>query len=92
MIWTKLRASQLGYPFLRQKPIGNYIVDFVCRKKKLIIEIDGDTHDSKKDYDKRRDIFLNKMGFHVFHVTDQEVLVDLDGVTERIYYLLHEHL
>jgi very-short-patch-repair endonuclease len=88
LLWTRLSSKQLGFSFKRQKPIANYIVDFVCMKKKLIIEIDGDSHNDKMDYDAKRDVVLKKFGFFVFHVTDQEVLSDLDGVCEQIYALL----
>lgn len=45
LLWQKLRAGQFrGYSFNRQKPLGNYIVDFYCRKLNLVIEIDGDSH------------------------------------------------
>ena len=90
LLWTRLNGKQLGFSFNRQKPIANYIADFVCMKKKLIIEIDGDSHNDKQDYHAKRDEVLKKFGFTVFHVTDQEVLLDLDGVSEQIYYLLTE--
>jgi very-short-patch-repair endonuclease len=49
LLWKYLRAGQLnGYRFLRQKPIDEYIVDFFCKRLKLVIEIDGETHNDKE--------------------------------------------
>ena len=50
-IWSKIRAKQLGYKFKRQFLIDPYIVDFCCRKRNLVIEIDGRSHDDTEDYD-----------------------------------------
>ena len=76
LLWSRLSGKQLGFSFHRQKPIGSYIVDFVCKNKKLIVEIDGDSHNDKMDYDAKRDEVLMKFGFTVYHVTDQEVFKD----------------
>ena len=57
VLWSILRnRSFYGYRFLRQYPIGNYIVDFVCRSEKIIIEIDGGQHNEPEaiEYDKKR--------------------------------------
>ena len=52
LLWKHLRSRQLlGYQFMRQKPIYNYIVDFYCSALKLVIEIDGITHNDKQEYD-----------------------------------------
>jgi len=48
-MWSRLRARQLGVKFRRQHPIGPYIVDFACCRAKLVVEIDGETH--QKAYD-----------------------------------------
>jgi very-short-patch-repair endonuclease len=54
----------LGFDFDRQRPIGNYIVDFYCKELSLAIEIDGDTHIYRYDYDDERQIELEKLGVH----------------------------
>lgn len=75
ILWQNLRASQmLGYKFLRQKPLGPYIVDFFCKKLKLIIEIDGISHEAKADYDQKRDKYLENLGFDVLHFRDKDIL------------------
>ena len=68
-IWYDLLSSnKLGYKFLRQRIIDNFIVDFYCHKLKLIIEVDGDSHEDLKK-NKRRDIKLNELGYKVMIFT-----------------------
>lgn len=64
----------LGYKFKRQKPIGPYIVDFFCPKLKLIIEVDGYSHEDKADYDQKRDNYLKNIGFSILHFKDIDIL------------------
>jgi very-short-patch-repair endonuclease len=65
LLWKYLRAGQLnGYRFLRHKPIDEFIVDFYCKRLKLVIEIDGVTHNDKQGYDKRRE---NEIIFFMFY-------------------------
>ena len=55
LLWNQLKARKMkSYQFMRQKPIGNYIVDFLCSKLKLVIEIDGESHVDKVEYDNKR--------------------------------------
>lgn len=91
LIWTKVRRKQISdCQFYRQKNIGNYIVDFYCPKKKLIVEIDGGQH--YEDYgikkDRERDQYLQTLGFTVLRFSDIDVLKNIDGVVDKIY----EHL
>jgi len=85
-LWSKLRGNQLGYYFKRQTPIGHYIVDFVCRKEKLVVEVDGCQHYSVKglEYDRRRDKFLGEQGFRVLRFTNSETLENTQGVLDEI--------
>jgi very-short-patch-repair endonuclease len=72
--WSELlRKNQTGYQFNRQKIIGHYIVDFYCAKLKLVIEIDGISHDNKEEYDKHRDAILESFGLKVIRYHDQDV-------------------
>ena len=66
-LWSEvLRARNFyDYQFNRQFPIGNYIVDFISRKLKLIIEVDGKSHEFKIDEDRKRDQYLNELGYRV---------------------------
>lgn len=86
LMWRRLRARRFEkYKFRRQRPIGHYIVDFVCLWKKLIIEIDGGQHDERKEYDDRRTAFLRKEGFTVMRFWNGEVYKEIDRVMENIW-------
>lgn len=68
-----------GYQFTRQKPIGNYIVDFYCSKLKLVVEIDGNSHDSNKfKYDKERENILKSFGLEIIRFSDLDVKKDIN--------------
>jgi very-short-patch-repair endonuclease len=80
-----LRSRQMkGYQFRRQRPVLNYIADFMCKELRLVIEVDGITHDSKLAKDNRRTDELQRAGFHVFRFTDEEVLTNILGVAKEI--------
>ena len=86
-LWTKIRMKQLkGYHFYRQKPIGDYIVDFFCPRAKLVIEIDGSHHlvGETIEYDRIRDDYLSSLGLRVLRFANNDVLTHTDGVVERI--------
>ena len=73
--WCELlRKRKSGYQFYRQKIILHYIVDFYCAKLKLVVEIDGTSHEGKEEYDKDREDDLNKLGLKVIRYEDFEVL------------------
>ena len=76
------------YKFRRQQPLGNYIVDFVCLEKRLIIEVDGGQHAEQSDYDAERDDWLREQGFIVLRFWNNDVLKNFEGVTERIFETL----
>jgi very-short-patch-repair endonuclease len=64
ILWQHLRLRQLGgLKFRRQQPLGNYIVDFVCLGKRLVVEVDGRQHNSQHSYDERRDAWLEQQAF-----------------------------
>lgn len=85
LLWNQLKGKQLlGYDFHRQKPILNYIVDFYCSKLKLIIEIDGISHDFKMEYDEKRMNELNYLGLTVLRFQESEVRRDIENVIQRI--------
>ena len=73
--WCELlRKRETGYQFYRQKIIDHYIVDFYFTKLKLVVEIDGESHEGKEEYDKKRDDKLNSYGLKVLHYNDITVL------------------
>jgi very-short-patch-repair endonuclease len=84
-IWYHLRAHRfLGYKFKRQKPLGLYIVDFVCVERRLIIEIDGGQHAEQAEYDQHRDAWLRSQGYTVLRFWNHEVMQQLENVLEQI--------
>ena len=84
-LWYHLRAHRfLGRKFKRQKPIGRYVVDFICLEEKLIIELDGGQHAENVRYDQERDTWLRSQGYTVLSFWDNEMLNEMDGVLERI--------
>ena len=83
LMWRHLRLRQLeGLKFRRQEPIGNYVVDFVCYEKKIIVEIDGGQHCAEKDGN--RDRWLESQDFKVLRFWNTEVLKNAQGVWEVI--------
>ncbi|MBD0787974.1 endonuclease domain-containing protein [Vibrio sp. Y2-5] len=85
-LWFRIRNNHLGVKFRRQHGIGRYIVDFYCPKKKLIVEIDGDSHftNSAKESDEIRDECMISLGLKVLRVTNSQVMSDLDSVVDLI--------
>lgn len=92
LLWNKLKGKQMfGYDFDRQKPILGFIVDFFCKQLKLIIEVDGFTHDYKMEYDKQRQIQLESLGLTLLRFQDVEVKKDIENVTQRIVDWINEY-
>lgn len=87
LLWSKLRGKQIfGIQFYRQRPLGNYIVDFYAPTAKLIVEVDGAQHLSKTNAkrDVERDGYLNKKGLKVLRFDNLQVLKDTEAVMEVI--------
>ena len=82
-LWHRINRKQLGVRFRRQQPIGRYIVDFVCFKPKIIIEIDEGQHNQCIP-DRKRDAWFIKQGHRVLRFWNNEVLHNIDGVIETI--------
>jgi len=86
-MWNLLRNHQFyGYEFRRQYPIGDYIVDFICRKKKIIIELDGGQHNETQniEYDNKRTEFLKSKGYNVIRFWNNDVDNHIEGVYDAI--------
>ena len=86
-MWEYLRSFRpLGARFRRQAPIGNYIADFAWLSARIVVEIDGVTHDAQKRliFDQRRDAFLRSQGFTVFRVNDNEIIANSLDVFSKI--------
>src|SRR3989338_11445231 len=86
MLWWYLRGQKLGVKFKRQHSIGGYILDFYCPEKKLIIELDGEIHNTKeaKEYDAVRDKYFKELGYKVLRFKNRELENDTEKVLDRI--------
>ena len=80
LLWNELKQSKLGVRFTKQKIIGNYIADFYCIEKNMVIEIDGWSHDNKYEHDKERDEYMKALGIHVLRISDKDVKQDMNNV------------
>jgi very-short-patch-repair endonuclease len=87
LLWQQLRGRKLlGYQFLRQKPIGQFIADFYCPKLKLVIEIDGASHllAHNQKRDKKKNEYLQSIGLHVLRIDDSAVKHNMTAVIEDL--------
>ena len=90
ILWRHLRLRQMGaFKFRRQQPIDNYIVDFICFERRLILEIDGGHHSEQPARDAKRDEWLREQGFTVLRFWNNEVLEEIEAVKERIFSALN---
>ena len=95
VLWSRLRGKQLsGVQFYRQKPIGNFIVDFFAPKAKLVVEVDGSQHGAEGNRlkDKERDENLASRGIKVLRFDSREVLKSTDSVVNSIYRYIRRRL
>ena len=84
IFWKELRNNKLGVKFKRQHSIGGYILDFYCFQARLIIEIDGKSHDTNKLYDADRDKYFKELGYVTLRIKNTEIQANLNDVKERI--------
>jgi len=92
--WRMLRGKQIsGYDFHRQKPIGNFIADFYCHSLKLVIEIDGISHEEKEviENDKRKNEYFASIGLNILRFTDDEVFGNWGLVEKKIRNYIDEY-
>jgi very-short-patch-repair endonuclease len=91
-LWQLLRAKRLaGFKFKRQLPIDHYIVDFVCLRRRLIVEADGGQH-SESTEDARRNAYLQAQGFRILRFWNNDIFNNEDGVLTRILEALERPL
>lgn len=89
-LWAYVRRNQLdGFKFRRQQVIWRFIVDFYCPRAKLVVELDGASHDDTVDYDALRTQFLESLGLRVIRFHNRDVMVNLENVLEAIQVNLH---
>ena len=81
LLWQHLRSRELGgYKFRRQRPVGPYIVDFICLEKKLVVEVDGGQHAGQMELDAKRSDYLEDKGYRVLRFWNNEVLKEIESV------------
>ncbi|MBV8055007.1 MAG: endonuclease domain-containing protein [Deltaproteobacteria bacterium] len=85
LLWARLRRRYIGLKFRRQYPLLGFFPDFCCLERRLIVEIDGDSHAERPQYDAWRSEQLAQRGFRVLRFFNDEVQNNLDGVIEAIY-------
>lgn len=91
LLWTRLRNRQVGGAKLRrQHVIGPYVVDFFCPQRKLVIELDGHSHDTTAPADLEREKYLQQQGLRVIRFGNDEVIRDVDRVAEAVCGALEE--
>jgi leucyl-tRNA synthetase len=83
-LWRCLSGSKTGFAFRRQLVIGDHIVDFAATKARLVVEVDGSSHEDREHFDAQRDRALAALGWYVLRVTEQDVMSDLEAVLLRI--------
>ena len=93
VLWHELQNKKLsGYKFRNQHPIYRYILDFYCHKCLLAVEIDGDIHKFRKDYDEHRDKYIGSVGIKILHFTNEEIFNNLNFVLIKIQKNLESRL
>ena len=91
-LWQHLRSRRLlGFKFRRQVPIGDYIIDFLCKEQKLVVELDGSQHQEQVEYDQRRSEYLEQQGYRVVRYWNHDVLQQGEVVLEDIVRRLQEY-
>lgn len=92
-LWALLRNRNFnGVKFVRQYPIGHYIVDFACRKKRIVLELDGGQHNEmqNKIYDDKRTEYLISKGYKVLRFWNNEIDDNLEGVYLKLLDFVKE--
>jgi very-short-patch-repair endonuclease len=84
LLWQAIRGRALGAKFYRQKPVGNFIPDFVCESHRLIVEVDGGIHETQVEYDAYRQQMLEIRGYRLVRVSADEVERTMPAVLVRL--------
>ncbi len=86
LLWSRIRNKQLEYPFRRQHPSSNYVVDFFCFQLNLGIEVDGSIHSEKvvMQEDESKQLSLESYGLYIIRFTNEEVIKNIDNVVASI--------
>jgi BirA family biotin operon repressor/biotin-[acetyl-CoA-carboxylase] ligase len=80
LLWRYLARGQLGAKFSRQMPVGPYFADFLCRELRMIVELDGFSHEMRQEADAARTLAIEALGYRVLRFTNADVLGNVEGV------------
>jgi very-short-patch-repair endonuclease len=95
LLWSVLRDRRLeGFKFRRQVVIAGYIVDFLCSRARLIVEVDGATHSTPKElaYDEERELVLSRLGFRILRVGNLDVYQNISNVLSAVLTALEQQM
>jgi len=84
ILWHRLRARKLGVKFRRQVPLLGYIADFASLRERIVVEVDGKTHDDQVDYDANRDDAMRRFGIKVVRIPSWLILSNPEGAVRII--------
>lgn len=91
LLWKVLRNRQVNrLKWRRQHPIGNFIVDFYCAEYRLVLELDGDSHADRINYDEQRTKWLVTRGYHVIRFANREIVKIISGIIDQIIDVVDE--
>ncbi|MDE2030257.1 MAG: endonuclease domain-containing protein [Alphaproteobacteria bacterium] len=87
LLWDGIRKMMVArkIKFRRQQPIHPYIADFSCMKARLLVELDGLSHDTRLSYDEKRDADLRSRGFYILRFRNEDVVENLEAVVGMIF-------
>lgn len=88
LLWKQLQRKKLGYKFIRQYSVDNYVVDFYCPSKRLAIELDGGIHSKTIKYDKYRTSYLEAFSIKVLRFQNSDVDINIQSVVDKITFSL----
>jgi very-short-patch-repair endonuclease len=90
LFWSRVACRNFfGLKFRKQHGLGNYIVDFYCAERGLVVEIDGDSHAESMNYDAERTAYIAGFGYTIIRYGNRDILYNLDGVMEDLAKKLH---
>ena len=92
LFWKQVHRGRFHQiDFDRQKIVGNYIVDFYVKSLGLVIEVDGESHNDKVEYDEKREKFLISLGLKIFKISTIQIYYDLDNVMKNLENYIIEY-
>ena len=92
LLWSRLRKSATGLRVRRQHPIGPFVVDFYASAARLVVEVDGRSHEDRERQDTAREDYLRATGLDVIRVTNDDVIQDVDAVAAAIAEEIHRRI